>query len=246
MTRGDFPAGARRIEAAAHSAPLSRCLLLDLDGTLVDTAPDMAGALNALRAEHGLIALDPELIRPSVSHGARMLIRVGFGLLEDDPRFEPLRDRFLELYAGRVALESRLFPGMAEVLDEVEARGLCWGVVTNKPARFTHPLLAGIGLETRAACIVSGDTTARAKPHPEPLLHAARSLPQAPAACLYVGDAERDIQAGRKAGMRTLVATFGYLAAADRPHEWQPDGLVDHPRQILDWLVQDGADRRLP
>lgn len=237
MMTGDSPAGVRRIDAGAQSFPLSRCLLLDLDGTLADTAPDMTGALNALRAEHGLVALDPELVRPSVSHGARMLIRVGFGLLEDDLRFEPLRERFLELYAERVALESRLFPGMAEVLDEVEARGLCWGVVTNKPARFTRPLLAGLGLEARAACIVSGDTTARAKPHPEPLLHAARSLTQAPGSCLYVGDAERDIEAGRKAGMRTLVAAFGYLAATDRPQEWQPDGLVEHPRQILDWLV---------
>jgi len=237
MMANDIPAGARQAVAPrTPSLPLSRCLLLDLDGTLVDTAPDMIGALNTLRRENALAELDPAIVRPHVSHGARMLIRLGFGLLEDDPRFEPLRTRFLDIYAGRVAEESRLFPGMGEVLDEVERRGLCWGVVTNKPARLTQPLLAAIGLDTRTACIVSGDTTARAKPHPEPLLHAARMLTTPPASCLYVGDAERDIEAGRRAGMRTLVAGFGYLAASDRPQDWMADALVEHPAQILDWL----------
>lgn len=234
MMADDAPA--RRLAPDTDSRPLSRCLLLDLDGTLVDTAPDMTAALNALRRENGLPELDPAIVRPHVSHGARALIRLGFGLLEDDPRFDPLRGRFLEIYAECLALESRLFPGMDAVLDEVESRGLRWGVVTNKPARFTQPLLAAIGLEPRAACIVSGDTTPRNKPHPDPLLHAARQVAVAPAACLYVGDAERDIEAGRRAGMRTLVACFGYLAAGDRPGEWMADALIAHPTEILGWL----------
>jgi phosphoglycolate phosphatase len=234
MMGGDSPAGARRV--APRAASLSRCLLLDLDGTLVDTAPDMTGALNALRRENGLPEIAPAIVRPHVSHGARALIRLGFGLLEDDPRFEPLRTRFLDIYAGCLARESRLFPGMDEVLAEVEGRGLCWGVVTNKPERFTHPLLAAIGLDARAACVVCGDTTTRPKPHPEPLLHAARTLDTPAASCLYVGDALRDIEAGRRAGMRTLVAAFGYLASSDRPEDWMADALIDHPAQILDWL----------
>lgn len=234
MMADDAPA--RRLAPGIDPQLLSRCLLLDLDGTLVDTAPDMTGALNALRRENGLVELDPAIVRPHVSHGARALIRLGFGLLEDDPRFEPLRSRFLDIYAGRIAVESRLFPGMDEVLDEVESRGLCWGIVTNKPARFTQPLLTAIGLEPRAACVVCGDTTTRAKPHPEPMLHAARMVATPPASCLYVGDAQRDVEAGRRAGMRTLVACFGYLAESDRPGEWMADALVDHPAEILDWL----------
>ena len=230
-----------RRAAAAKRAPattLPRCLLLDLDGTLVDTAPDLAQTLNLLRREHELEPLAFELIRPHVSHGARMLIRLGFGLLEEDPRFEPLRLRFLEIYQEYLTHASRPFPGMEELLSAVEARGMSWGVVTNKPARFTHPLLAGLDLERRAACIVSGDTTPRSKPHPEPLLHAARTLGLDPEDCIYVGDAQRDIEAGRGAGMRTLVAMFGYIAESERPHEWQADGMVHHPLEILDWFSQ--------
>lgn len=224
--------------ALAATAACPRCLLLDLDGTLVDTAPDLAHALNLLRREHGLEPLAYELIRPHVSHGARMLVRLGFGLLEEDPRFEPLRARFLEIYQEFLTHSSRPFPGMEELLAAIEARDMRWGVVTNKPAWLTHPLLAGLGLERRAACIVSGDTTRNSKPHPEPLLHAARTLGLGPGDCLYVGDARRDIEAGRGAGMRTLVAMFGYIAETERPHEWQADGLVHHPLEILDWCSQ--------
>lgn len=217
------------------------CLLLDLDGTLVDTAPDFAHTLNLLRAEHGLGPLDSDIVRPHVSHGVRMLIRLGFGLLEGDERFEALRQRFLELYRTHLVRESRPFPGMTDVLAAIEARGMRWGVVTNKPAAFTHPLLAGLELEQRAACIVSGDTTAHAKPHPAPLLHAAKLLDLAPRDCLYVGDDRRDIDAGRSAGMRTLVAMFGYIPTAERPQEWQADGLVHHPTEILSWFPAAGA-----
>lgn len=214
----------------------SHCLLLDLDGTLVDTAPDMAYALNLLRAEHGLPALAHELIRPHASHGVGMLIRLGFGLLEEDPRFAPLRLRFLEIYREHLVRASCLFPGMSELLGQIEARGIPWGVVTNKPAWLTEPLLTGLGLAQRAACIVSGDTTPKPKPHPGPLLHAARTIGLRPDVCLYVGDACRDIEAGRSAGMRTLVATFGYIRETDQPEEWQADGFAHHPLEILDWI----------
>ncbi|MDR2877519.1 MAG: HAD-IA family hydrolase [Chromatiales bacterium] len=216
-----------------------RCLLLDLDGTLVDTAPDMAHALNLLRGEHELPPLAYEIIRPHASHGVRMLIRLGFGLLEEDPRFASLRTRFLELYREHLVDASCLFPGMDELLSTIEARDIPWGVVTNKPAWLTEPLLEGLDLTQRAACIVSGDTTPKPKPHPGSLLHAARTVGVPAKACLYVGDASRDIEAGRNAGMRTLVATFGYLRETDQPEEWQADGFVDHPREILAWITKD-------
>lgn len=212
------------------------CVLFDLDGTLADTALDLADALNTLRAEHGEAPLPFDTVRPAASHGAGALIRLGFGIEDDDRTFEALRVRFVEIYSGSLTRRTRLFPGMAELLAALEARGLKWGVVTNKPARLTEPLMAGLGLHRRAACIVSGDSTRNRKPHPAPLLRAARLAGLPAGDCLYVGDAQRDIDAGRRAGMLTLVALFGYLSAGDRPHEWQADGAVQHPREILDWL----------
>ncbi len=214
-----------------------RCVLFDLDGTLVDTAPDLAFCLNALRAEQGLVPMDFAAIRPHVSHGARALVRAGFGIDIDDEGFEPLRARLLELYEGNLARKSRLFAGMDALLDALTERVLPWGVVTNKPGWLTRPLLDALGLSARAACIVSGDTTPHSKPHPEPLLHASRLVGLPPSACLYVGDAHRDIEAGRGAGMRTLVARFGYLDAGDDPASWEADGQIDHPLAILDWLA---------
>jgi len=219
----------------------TRCLLLDLDGTLVDTAPDMTRTLNALRAEHALPPLPLATVRPHVSHGVRMLIRLGFGITEEDPRFADLRARFLEIYRDCLTQESRLFPGMDDLLGACESRIVKWGVVTNKPASLTHPLLAALGLDRRAACIVSGDSTRRNKPHPEPLLEASRLVELAPADCLYVGDAQRDIEAGRRAGMKTLIAMFGYIGHTERPDEWQADGMIDHPLDILGWLPASGG-----
>ena len=223
-------------EPLSTTAVPIEAVLFDLDGTLADTAPDLAHALNAVRAEQGLPALPFEEIRPRVSHGATALIGLGFGLAPEDPDFEPLRQRLLAIYRDQLTLHTRLFPGMAELLDDLEGRAIPWGVVTNKPAWLTEPLLAGLGLAERTACIVSGDSTARRKPHPEPMLHASRLLGRAAPACLYVGDARRDIEAGRRAGMRTLVALFGYLDAEDRPADWQADGLVRHPAEILSWV----------
>ena len=212
-------------------------LLLDLDGTLLDTAPDMGGALNLLRAEHGLEPLPGEVIRPVVSHGAMRLVALGFPETTGDA-FESLRLRFLELYAANLAVGTRLFPGFEAVLDQLEARGLPWGIVTNKPGWLTDPLLAALGLDRRAACAVSGDTLPERKPHPLPLLHAARLVGVDPGRCVYVGDAERDIQAGRAAGMTTVVAAYGYISDGEDPRAWQPHGVVNSPDELLDWMEQ--------
>jgi phosphoglycolate phosphatase len=210
-------------------------LLLDLDGTLLDTAPDMGGALNMLRAEHGLEPLAAHVIRPVVSHGAMRLVALGFPEA-DGNAFETLRLRFLELYAANLAVGTHLFPGFDAVLDSLESRGLPWGIVTNKPGWLTGPLLAALGLDRRAACAVSGDTVAERKPHPLPLLHAAGLVGVEPARCVYVGDAERDIQAGRAAGMITLVAAYGYIEADEDPRQWRPHGVVASPGELLGWM----------
>ena len=210
-------------------------LLLDLDGTLLDTAPDMGGALNRLRIERGLEPLPSSRIRPVVSHGAARLVTLGFPDASGN-EFEMLRLRFLEIYAQNLAADTRLFPGFDSVLEELERRGLPWGVVTNKPAWLTDPLLAILGLDRRARCVVSGDTLPERKPHPLPLLHAAELVGVPPARCVYVGDAQRDIQAGRAAGMTTLVAAYGYLGADDDPGSWEPTGIVSEPEELLAWL----------
>jgi len=221
-------------------------LLLDLDGTLLDTAPDMGGALNRLRAEHGREPLPAASIRPVVSHGAMRLVALGFPEATGD-EFERLRLRFLDLYAANLAVGTRLFPGFATVLATLEARGLPWGIVTNKPGWLTDPLLAALDLGRRAACAVSGDTVAERKPHPLPLQHAARLLGVPAERCVYVGDAERDIQAGRAAGMTTIVAAYGYLSAEDDPLRWEPHGIVQAPGELLSWLPgdRDGPDGTL-
>ena len=212
-----------------------RGVLFDLDGTLLDTAPDMAEALNRLRESEGLERLPFELIRPHVSHGAPRLIRLAFG--EPGPeRHEALRTRFLEFYRGALAVHTRLFAGFDRVLDALEAAGLRWGVVTNKPGWLTQPLLAALGLVPRCGCVVSGDTLAERKPHPLPLLHAAGLMQLAPASCACLGDAERDVQAARNAGMIPLVAGFGYLGADDDPAAWQAAAVFSRPEELVAWL----------
>ncbi len=210
-------------------------MLFDLDGTLLDTAPDMAAALNRQRIEHGLEPLDFKTIRPHVSHGAIALLKLGFPQADDDELVR-LRERFLQLYSENLATDTRLFAGFEPVLAALEARRLKWGVVTNKPAFLAEPLLAHLGLSPRCGCIVSGDTLPQRKPHPAPLLHAAALMRIDPTLCIYVGDAERDVQAGRAAGMRTIVATFGYLRAEDQPAQWQADALIDEPQELMRWL----------
>ena len=213
-----------------------RTVLFDLDGTLADTAPDLAYALNRLLAEHGKAALPYPAIRLVASHGAAALIELGFDVARTAREFAALRERFLELYGTHLARETRLFPGMAELLDAIAARGINWGIVTNKPAFLTEPLVDQLGLRQDVACVVSGDTTANRKPHPEPMLHACQLAGSRPHECLYIGDAARDIEAGKAAGMKTLVAMFGYIGPQDQPETWGADGLIRAPGDALDWL----------
>jgi len=213
-----------------------RLVLFDLDGTLADTAPDLAYALNQTLLRHGRDPLPFEEIRPHVSHGGIALIRFGFGITPDHPEFQRYRQDLLAVYQANLTRETTLFPGMAPVLEELQQASIPWGIVTNKPAWLTDPLVAGMDLAQRAACVVSGDTTAHSKPHPAPILHACQVTGTDPAACLYVGDAERDIVAGRDAGTHTLAALFGYLGQDDRPQEWGADDMVSQPAEILDML----------
>ncbi len=221
--------------------PSHRLVLFDLDGTLADTAPDLAHALNLTLRRHGRPELPFEAIRPHVSHGGIALIRLGFDIGPDHPEFDGLRCQFLDHYIDNLARETRLFPGMEPLLDRLEAAGVPWGVVTNKPAWLTDPLMRELGLDRRAVAIVSGDTLARRKPDPDPILHACEAAAVAPAATLYVGDAQRDIEAGNRAGTTTLAALFGYLGADDDPATWQADGLVASPQEILPWVLPEGA-----
>ncbi|HTT07779.1 MAG TPA: HAD-IA family hydrolase [Gammaproteobacteria bacterium] len=220
-------------DVASHHCQL---VLLDLDGTLADTGPDLAYALNTVRAEERRPALPYAHIRPQVSHGARALIRLGFGGQETEPDFERRRQRLLDVYRENLCVRTKLFPGMAAVLAGIERLGLRWGVVTNKPAWLTDPLLAAMQLDKRVTCVVSGDTVTPRKPHPNPLLHAARAAGVEPAQCVYIGDAERDVQAGKAAGMHTLVAAFGYLDTDDNPRAWGADAIINQPSDILVWL----------
>lgn len=212
-----------------------RAVLFDLDGTLVDTAPDLGHALNRMLARRGQAPMPAAAIRAQASHGSQGLIRLGFGVDQSDAAFPDLRHEFLEIYAAHLADRSRLFPGMDRVLAGFEDRGIAWGVVTNKPARLTLPLLEQLDLLGRAACVVSGDTCARAKPDPEPMRHACRAIAVEAEGCLYVGDAERDVQAARAVAMPVLVALYGYLSETDRPEAWGGDGYIRQPLDLLDY-----------
>jgi phosphoglycolate phosphatase len=213
-----------------------RAVLFDLDGTLADTAPDLASALNRLLAERGRDAVPLAHARRVTSSGARGMLRVGFGIDPQHAEYDALRTRFLDLYAENICRETRLFDGIADLLAALEGRRLPWGVVTNKAERFTFPLLDALGLGARTACVVGGDTTGRAKPHPDPLLHAARALDLAPAACLYLGDDLRDVQAARAAGMPVLAAGYGYLGDEGNPTGWGADAVISHPLEALNHL----------
>jgi phosphoglycolate phosphatase len=213
-----------------------QAVLFDLDGTLADTAPDLTRALNRVRAANDLSPLPVESTRSFASSGARGLLKIGFGLNPDDARYESLRLQFLDFYADEICVDTRLFDGIAELLAHLDQDRLPWGVVTNKAERFTLPLLKGLRLATRAACIVGGDTTARLKPHPDSLLHAATVMRLSPSSCLYVGDDLRDMQAARAAGMPALAARYGYLGEGGPIESWQADAIIDHPREVLDYL----------
>jgi len=212
-------------------------ILFDLDGTLLDTAPDLADALNTLRQEQNLAPLTFEKIRPVVSHGGQALIDLGFNHI-DNSKHEPLRTRLLDIYLNNIANKTSLFPGMSDVLDYIESNQMQWGVVTNKPSWLTDPLMKALDLYDRSICVISGDTTENRKPHPQPILHACTLSGRSVDECLYIGDAERDIQAGKSAGMKTLVALYGYIEEQDNPSVWGADDYVESPEEIISWLQQ--------
>ena len=211
-------------------------VLFDLDGTFADTAPDLAHALNTVLENHGRPGLELAQIRSVVSHGGRALIELGFGINDTHPDFEPLRQELLAVYRDDIARHTQLFPGIEDILIYIRSHGLKWGIVTNKPRWLTEPLMQGIDLPTKPDCIVSGDTLPQRKPDPEPLLHACRLIGCAPQKTVYVGDAERDIVAGKRAQMLTCVALFGYIGTEDTPDSWQADKTVNTPLEIIDWL----------
>ncbi|MBO9538097.1 HAD-IIIA family hydrolase [Herbaspirillum sp.] len=211
-----------------------RAILFDLDGTLADTAPDLAAAANFLRSEHGLEPAPYEVLRPVASAGARGLIGAALDIHPGHAEYEALRVRFLERYEANMVTHSKLFDSIPAMLAQLEARGIAWGIVTNKAARFTDALVPQIGLG-HAACVVSGDTTPHPKPHPAPLLEAAKRLQLAPEDCWYVGDDLRDVQAGKAAGMPTVAAAWGYCGHTE-PASWDADALLHAPEKLLELL----------
>ncbi len=213
-----------------------RAVLFDLDGTFADTAPDLGRALNRLRVEQRLEPLPIAIMRAHASSGARGLLKAGFGLTPESEGYDALRDRFLDLYAENLCVETRLFDGIPELLVKIRARKLPWGIVTNKGKRFTEPLLRHLAVDNLAACVVSGDSTPHIKPHPEPLLLAASLLKLPPADCIYIGDDLRDVQATRAAGMRVVVAGWGYLGEGGDPRAWGADAVAALPREVLNFL----------
>lgn len=211
-------------------------VLFDLDGTLVDSAPDLAGAVNDLRALHGHPPLPYENLRPLAGAGARGMLGAGFGVGPDDDRFPGLRQAFLGLYERRLLQSTQVFDAIGAVLDRIESAGRPWGVVTNKALYLADPLLIGLSLRRRAAVVVAGDSTPHTKPHPAPLLHAAQGLGLPAAGCVYVGDDARDMQAGRAAGMTTVAAAWGYLGRDAAVEQWGADYVAATPIELLNWL----------
>jgi phosphoglycolate phosphatase len=211
-------------------------VLFDLDGTLVDSAPDLAGAVNELRSARGLAELPFEQLRPMVGSGARGMVGAAFGIGPDDARFAALRDEFLLRYEQRLLRQTVVFVGMPGLLAALASANLRWGIVTNKAARFSRPLTAGLPALRGSAVLVSGDTTPHAKPHPAPLLEAARHLRVEPRRCVYVGDDLRDVQAARAAGMAAVVAGWGYLGDGAAIDAWQADAVIQRPDELLIWL----------
>ncbi|MES2353997.1 MAG: HAD-IA family hydrolase [Pseudomonadota bacterium] len=213
-----------------------RVVLFDLDGTLADTAPDLGYALNLQLQRHGRAPLPIALIRPHASMGARGLLKLGFGIELEDTNFTSMRNEYLELYEQNLCRETALFPGTAELLNTLESRAILWGIVTNKPERFTLPLVKQLGLFDRAACVISGDTVARPKPHPDALFKALEETGTTPTQAIYIGDDERDIQAASAAQMKSIIAGYGYLGGDNAPNTWGAHATVTHPLEILNFL----------
>ncbi|WP_020559326.1 HAD family hydrolase [Thiofilum flexile] len=219
----------------AYSLPQG--VLFDLDGTLVDTAPDLVNALNAVLRLEGRETLTLAQARPAASHGAGALLKLGFGAEMTDEQLRHRTRLFLDHYAANICVDSQLFTGIDLVLERLEALEIPWGVVTNKPSLLTLALLDELRLRDRAYSVVSGDTLAVAKPHPEPLLYAAAQCEVAPEHCIYIGDAERDIEAANRAGMKALIAAYGYIGADDQLDTWGAQGVLQQPVDLMHWLM---------
>jgi phosphoglycolate phosphatase len=215
-------------------------VLFDLDGTLLDTAPDLINAVNRALIEAGFPDQPAQRLKPLISRGAAEMIRAG--VPSHESAFDAVLDRALSIYRDNVAVETQLFDGMGEVLDTLERQGMIWGIVTNKLSRFTDPLIDALGLADRAGCVISGDTTDQRKPHPLPLTEACKRAGLAPRQCVYVGDARIDIEAGRQANMTTLAALYGYIDPGDAPESWGADAAIEKPADLLNWLNLNAAD----
>ncbi len=211
-------------------------VLFDLDGTFADTLPDLSHALAQALEERKLAPAPAGVLRPLVSRGARAMAEKACGDVVDEDTLDGLVARFLAVYGANLSRHTRLVDGMQALVDELHRRAIPWGIVTNKRREYTEPLMGALDPGGRAACIVSGDSTANVKPHPQPLLHACRLLGSAPADCVYVGDAENDVVAARRAGMRSVVALYGYIAADDNPRSWRADTSIDAPHELLAWI----------
>jgi phosphoglycolate phosphatase len=220
----------------ATEASRVKAVLFDLDGTVADTAPDLARALNRLREERELPPVPVSQLRAHASSGARGLLKAGLAIEREHPEFERLREAFLAHYENGLCVDTRLFPGVAELLAELDRRGMPWGIVTNKAMRFTEPLMRLLQLESRVACVVGGDSTPRFKPHPDPLLYASSKLNIAAEACVYLGDDLRDIQAARAAGMGAIAVRWGYLGEGGGPDSWAADAVIGDPMELLKFL----------
>lgn len=223
-------------ETTLNKTSATQAVFFDLDGTFADTAPDLAAALNHVRELHKLPPLPIELTRLQASHGSAGLLKLGFNVTPESAEFPALRDAFLAHYSANICVHTTLFDGIAALIDVLDQRGLPWGIVTNKPHRYTIPLMQALGYDKRAACLVSGDTCAHPKPHPAPLLHAAKITGVTPKNCLYLGDDKRDIDAGRAAGMKTLIALFGYIDPKANLNTWHADNSVAAPLALLSHL----------
>jgi len=212
-----------------------KCVLFDLDGTLVDTAPDLIACLNQALAQHGFASVPSAQVRPFISFGATAMITHSSAATAVATHPQIL-ETMLALYENNIVQHGGFFTGMADTLQFIENQGLKWGVITNKQERFTRPLMRALNLTDRAACIISGDTTAHSKPHPEPMQEGCRQAQVAPEHCVFIGDALHDITAGKQVGMKTLAAVYGYLTAQDRPEQWGADALVASPAHITAWV----------
>ncbi len=218
------------------STPASSNVLFDLDGTMLDTAPDLAFALNTLLQEQDKEELPLTTIRPAVSLGGVAMLKLGFFLDEESKEFARLRQRFLEIYSENIARQSRFFDGMEDLLEQLDRKQIPWGIVTNKPAWLTAPLMSELGLDKRTPCIVSGDTAEHSKPHPAPMYYACKLLACSAQDTLYLGDAQRDIEAGNAADMTTVIANYGYIDNKEETGLWGADGSIDKPVELLGWL----------